>query len=340
MGCNAPAIPISRERIASFVAPSRVTFGQEECANQGSSFRVFRQPLLPRSFRLKGGGMRMSSMASGGSVLPRTRMMSREHLHPVLQLHRVGGAGGRAVAPRGLGARLAWAECERGRLRALARRSMASNEELRLSLSRELHDQIAQPLAAISMQLSVLGHGVSHGGSPRVLAAGLRNARRSVAGLITLLHGFAEELRPCQLTDLGLGAALRGFVRTALPCESMRFAMRVPAWVDGLDQAVRLVLFRVAQEALTNVVRHARATRVGISFLRDGDHMLMVVSDDGKSFDVAHVMHERTGRRLGLVGMAERLNEIGGSLALVSTLGKGTAVSARVPCSMKGGRVR
>lgn len=280
--------------------------------------------------------MRLSSMARGGGVLPRVRGVSRERLHPVQHLHSVVGGEMRVIRRQGLVRRLAWAECDRGRLRALARRNMAANEELRLSLSRELHDQVSQPLAAISMQLSVLGHGVAHGKSPRVLGAGLRNARRSIASLITLVHGFARELRPCLLSDLGLGPALRAFVRTSLPHASIAFSMRVPGWVDGLDQTVRLALFRVAQEALTNVVRHACATSVRIEFLRDGEHLVMVVGDNGKSFDVGHVLHERTGRRLGLVGMAERLDAIGGSLALVSTPGKGTALSARVPFSVKG----
>jgi signal transduction histidine kinase len=98
-----------------------------------------------------------------------------------------------------------------------------------------------------------------------------------------------------------------------------------------LDTAKRTVLFRVAQEALTNVSRHAHASRVEVSIQRLTDVICMKIKDDGKSFQVERVLRSRGGKHLGLLGMRERLEMVGGCFDVESTPGKGTTITALVP---------
>ena len=101
--------------------------------------------------------------------------------------------------------------------------------------------------------------------------------------------------------------------------------------MERLDTAKRTVLFRVAQEALTNVARHAHASRVEVSIQKLRDHICMKIKDDGKSFNVERALHADGRKRLGLLGMRERLEMIGGKLVVESSPGKGTTVRAQIP---------
>lgn len=103
------------------------------------------------------------------------------------------------------------------------------------------------------------------------------------------------------------------------------------AGVEQLEMAQRTVLFRVAQEVLTNVARHARASRVEVSIWKPPDCICMKIMDDGKSFGVERVMYANGGKRLGLLGMRERLEMVRGSFAVESAPGNGTTVVARLP---------
>jgi signal transduction histidine kinase len=103
------------------------------------------------------------------------------------------------------------------------------------------------------------------------------------------------------------------------------------AAVERLDTARRTVLFRVAQEALTNVARHAQASRVEVTIQKLQEGICMKIKDDGKSFQVDHVMHGKGGKHLGLLGMRERLEMVSGSFEVVSAPGKGTTITAKIP---------
>jgi signal transduction histidine kinase len=107
--------------------------------------------------------------------------------------------------------------------------------------------------------------------------------------------------------------------------------MKVFAGVEQLDIARRTVLFRVAQEALTNVSRHAHARQVEVSIQKLGDLICMKIKDDGKSFKVEYIMRSRGRKHLGLLGMRERLEMVGGCFDVESTPGKGTTITALVP---------
>jgi signal transduction histidine kinase len=111
------------------------------------------------------------------------------------------------------------------------------------------------------------------------------------------------------------------------------------AGVEQLETAKRTVLFRVAQEALTNVARHAQASRVEVSLAKLPDGVCMKIKDDGKSFAAERILHGNGGKRLGLLGMRERLEMVHGRFAVESAPGKGTTITAQIPFHQpRGGR--
>jgi two-component system sensor histidine kinase DegS len=148
---------------------------------------------------------------------------------------------------------------------------------------------------------------------------------------VDIVHRFARELRPAVLDDLGLIPALHSFVKSFAKRSRLRINMRVLAGVEKLSSAKRTVLYRVAQEALTNVAKHARATRVQIDIRRSTGSICMEIKDNGKSFPVQRVLQAKGNKRLGLLGMRERVEMVGGTFKVESTSGQGTIVQAQIP---------
>jgi two-component system CheB/CheR fusion protein len=224
---------------------------------------------------------------------------------------------------------LAQSEVLQHRLRHLTHKIITAQEEERKEISRELHDEVVQALIGINVELSTL--------SKRGDAAsdGLRNKifhiQQLVESSVTAVHRFARGLRPAVLDDLGLIPALHAFSKGL--AEKSRLKIRLTAFggVEALGDAERTVLFRVAQEALNNVARHANATEVALTISALKDAICMEISDNGKSFRVRKALADKSTKRLGLVGMNERLEMVGGSLAVTSTPGRGTQVRAVIP---------
>jgi signal transduction histidine kinase len=133
------------------------------------------------------------------------------------------------------------------------------------------------------------------------------------------------------LDDLGLIPALHSFMKSFAKRTGVRTSLTAFAAVEQLDTAKRTVLFRVAQEALTNVARHAQAGRVEVSIQKLRDRVCMKIKDDGKSFQVERALHANGGKRLGLLGMRERLEMVGGKFVVESSPGKGTTILAQIP---------
>jgi signal transduction histidine kinase len=148
---------------------------------------------------------------------------------------------------------------------------------------------------------------------------------------VDIVHQFARELRPAVLDDLGLIPALHSFVKVFSKRTRILVHLKAFAEVEQIGIAQRTVLFRVAQEALTNVARHAHASRVEVSIQKLPDSVCMKIKDDGKSFQVDRVLHAKGSKRLGLLGMRERLEMVGGHFSVESVQGKGTTVIAQLP---------
>jgi signal transduction histidine kinase len=214
-------------------------------------------------------------------------------------------------------------------LRLLSRQLLSAQEEERKMISRELHDEIAQTLTGINIRLASLKNEstLNHKGLQRKISSTQRLVEKSV----DIVHRFARELRPTVLDDLGLIPALHSFMKSFTRRTGVRSSLTTFAAVEQLDTARRTVLFRIAQEALTNVARHAQASRVEVSIQKLRDRVCMKIKDDGKSFNVERVLHANGGKRLGLLGMRERLEMVGGKFDIESSPGKGTIVQAQIP---------
>ena len=214
-------------------------------------------------------------------------------------------------------------------LRQLSRQVLSAQEDERKKISRELHDVIAQTLTGINIRLATLKKeaALNKSGLDRSIARTQRLVEKSV----NIVHRFALELRPAVLDDLGLIPALHSFLKNFFARHGIRTHLTAFAGVEKMDTARRTVLFRVAQEALTNVARHAQASRVEIRIEKLPAGICMKIKDDGKSFHVDRVLHGNGSRRLGLLGMRERLEMVGGHFAVESAAGQGTTITAHLP---------
>jgi signal transduction histidine kinase len=214
-------------------------------------------------------------------------------------------------------------------LRLLSRQILLTQENERRRISRELHDVIAQTLTGINVRLAALKKesAINTKGLDRNIARTQRLVEKSV----DLVHQFARELRPAVLDDLGLIPALHSFMENFSARTGIRTHLTAFAEVEKLDTARRTVLFRVAQEALTNVARHAQASRVDVNIQKLPHRICMKIADDGKSFDVERTLKANGSKRLGLLGMRERMEMVGGDFAVESSSGKGTTIIAQIP---------
>jgi len=214
-------------------------------------------------------------------------------------------------------------------LRQLSRQILSTQEEERREISRELHDVIAQTLTGINIRLATLKKEAAV--NTRGLDRNIARTQKLVEQSVNIVHRFARELRPAVLDDLGLIPALHSFLKNFTARTGVRTRLTAFAGVEALDIARRTALFRVAQEALTNVARHARASRVEVSIQESPGAIRMTIKDDGKAFDVERALRSHGGKHLGLLGMRERLEMVNGQFHVASAKAKGTTIEARVP---------
>jgi PAS domain S-box-containing protein len=209
---------------------------------------------------------------------------------------------------------------------------ITAQEEERRRLAGDLHDDAIQSLTAARMHLSVLGHQLDRlGDAAAAVRPALTHARDNLEQGLAAARTFLFDLRPPLLDSAGLEPALRQ--QLAKLAERAGWKTEI-AWLleERLDRDLETVAFRVAQEALANVARHADATAVWVRAERDGPDVVLQVADDGVGFDppVARERAAATGH-LGLRSMAERIQTAGGSLEISSGPGHGTRVVLRLP---------
>jgi len=216
-----------------------------------------------------------------------------------------------------------------GQLRLLSRQVLSAQEEERKKISRELHDVIAQTLTGINVRLAALKKEAAH--NTKGLDRSIASTQRLVEHSVNVVHRFARELRPAVLDDLGLVPALHTFMKNFRKETGIRVSLSAFAAVEQVNGDKRTALYRVAQEALTNVARHAQASRAEVEIQKLDGAVCMKISDNGKGFRPEQVLHANKGKRLGLLGMRERLEMVGGNFTVTSAPGKGTTVVARIP---------
>jgi PAS domain S-box-containing protein len=210
-------------------------------------------------------------------------------------------------------------------LRALAARLQSVREEERTLIAREIHDELGQACTAIKMDLALVGRKTTK--TQGHLRAKVKSATQVVDNMIVTLRKIASELRPRALDDLGLTAALEWQAqefesRTGIHCRVI--LSQEPM---GLDSERSTAIFRIFQESLTNVARHAHATCVEARMEREADQLLFQVHDNGKGFDPEEA---KARMSLGLVGMQERALLLNGELKVEGVPGAGTTIALRI----------
>jgi signal transduction histidine kinase len=208
---------------------------------------------------------------------------------------------------------------------ALLERLISAEDEERRRIARELHDETGQALTALLVGLRLI--------EELAVTLDVQSAAQRLRGVaaqtVDNMGRLARGLHPSVLDDMGLAAAVRQHVSDYATSFGVAVDTQVEVVSHALPPLAATTLYRILQEALTNVARHARARNVGVELLQQGTMLTLVVRDDGVGFDAGAGLREAQG--LGLHGMQERVALLGGSVEIESRPGHGTVVRARIP---------
>jgi signal transduction histidine kinase len=210
-------------------------------------------------------------------------------------------------------------------LRQLSGSLIDAQETERRRIARELHDDFSQSLALLAIQIDMLKQAP---GTPAELTGRVDGVSKRVKALSTAIHTLSHELHPLKLEQLGLVAAVRGLCQELAENHDLRVQFESRGSIEKVPPDAALCLYRIAQEALRNVVKHSGTTTAAVGLESTGGLLVLRVSDHGRGFDPA-LKDGRGG--LGLLSMRERLRLVGGELAIESQPCGGTRVEARVP---------
>lgn len=215
--------------------------------------------------------------------------------------------------------------------RDLLRKVISSQEEERRRIARELHDELAQQLTSVMLSLETVESRLSE--SDKTDKQTLQRAKQVVQGSLTEARKLIGDLRPSVLDDLGLIPALRSYAETRLHPVQCKVILSATGLPGSLPSTLETTIYRIVQEAINNIAKHAHASLTRITLRLDADIFHGSISDDGKGFEVIH--YEPTAPSLagglGIQGMRERASLLGGNLSVQSIVGQGTSVSFSIP---------
>ncbi|MDA7865246.1 sensor histidine kinase [Akkermansiaceae bacterium] len=215
-------------------------------------------------------------------------------------------------------------------LRLLSRRLLSVQEEERKRISRELHDLIAQTLTGINLQLALLK--TKSVSDAEEFHQKIETTQQLIEKSVDIVHRFARDLRPAVLDDLGLIPALQAHLKGFMEDTGIRVSLTAFAGIEKLDSINRTMLYRVAQEALTNVAQHAKASRAEVKLYLHQNTVCMEIHDDGIGFQIDQNSYlGKQSDRLGLLGMRERVDMAGGKFRVDSAPGRETTVHVEIP---------
>jgi signal transduction histidine kinase len=209
----------------------------------------------------------------------------------------------------------------------LMQRLLTAQEEERRRIAQDLHDHAGQIMTALMMQLTFLVDHIDDT-DKATLAEDLGRFRDITGQGLDELHKLVYDLRPLILDDYGLGPAVRSYVETHLQPAGLEVDLQIIGLQDRMPRDIELAAYRIIQEAATNTLRYAEAKRVEIRIDRRKDWLIVMVRDDGKGFDQEEA---RSKKSLGLYGMRERAELVGGNVQVLSVAGAGTTIVARLP---------
>ena len=215
-------------------------------------------------------------------------------------------------------------------LSEVLRGALVLQEADRQRIARELHDSLSQYLAVLNMKLEMFGRS-----TPDALTSGIVELKGLTASIGEEVSRLAWELRPIALDDIGLEPAIRSLVDQWAKRSELRFDLLINLNGRSLSRAVDTALYRVLQEAITNIVKHAAAGRVGVILKTTPDSVVMIIEDDGKGFE-PEAVNRGSSPRLGLLGMRERLALVHGALEIETGHGAGTTLIVRAPLDGSG----
>ncbi|UPJ51319.1 histidine kinase [Bradyrhizobium sp. 200] len=224
------------------------------------------------------------------------------------------------------------AEAERSHL---LRRLASAQEEEQRRISRELHDQIGQTVTGLSLGLKALEQGLAKGGNGEAATEQVRWLEQLAAQIGRDIHRTASDLRPTAIDDLGIFKAIEAYVAEWQERYGIRVDIQTFGRDDSLPADVAAVLYRLVQEGLTNVLKHASASKVSIVLEKKPEGLALVIEDDGIGFDPENVGRIAPGgdrtSGLGLSGMKERVALLDGTIAVESAPGKGSTIFVQIP---------
>jgi Signal transduction histidine kinase len=209
-------------------------------------------------------------------------------------------------------------------LRRLSARLVAAQEQERQTLSRELHDQVGQTLTAIKIDVARAEQSLLP--SQKDVGERLQRARLGADETLEIIRRMSMLLRPSMLDDLGLSAALGWYTKQFSASTAIRVNLNDDGSADLLPDSGKISLYRIVQEALTNCARHSEARSILIVLASEEDRYVMRIEDDGQGFTPA-----RQAKGIGLIGIEERVAEMGGTLTLDSKPGAGTRIRISIP---------
>lgn len=219
------------------------------------------------------------------------------------------------------------------RQRMLSRRLIRAQERERADIARELHDEVGQAFTALKIQLEML----RRARDPAESAARIDECADIVAAALAQVRNLSLGLRPPQLDEFGLVSALRSHVERMARTATVKIAFEADPQIGRLHPDIEIACFRIAQESLTNALRHAAASRVRIILRINADTLVLIIQDDGQGFNVEAANEQALrGTSMGVAGLQERALLAGGFVKIESAVGSGTEVVARFPLKTPG----
>lgn len=224
--------------------------------------------------------------------------------------------------------------------KSLAHQLLKAQEEERLRIARELHDEMGQALTALKIELQQIQR------EPIIVRARLEDSIAMVDQIVGHVHSLLTDLRPAPLEELGLAAALRWYVRRQAQRTGLTIEFDVDARLPRLSMEFEIGCFRIVQEAVTNAIKHAHAQHITITLRQENASLCLGIQDDGIGFDVIAAQQQaEAGGSFGLLGIQERAYLVGGQLHLTSSAREGTLIQVHfslkdcwqsLPCGTEG----
>jgi len=220
---------------------------------------------------------------------------------------------------------------QRERLRTLSTRLIRAHEQERERIAREIHDEFGQALTALRVNLVELELDLPESISETIFDR-LVDSKQLLESSLKSMRTLAHELRPSIIDDIGLVAAVRSYGKKFAKRLQLDFEFQPPENEYALSPETEIVIYRIVQEACTNIAKHAEASSVRLSMEFMDSQVRMVIADDGRGFDYRQLKDEgELPRGIGLLGMEERVTSLGGNLKVDSASGEGTRITITIP---------